>query len=273
MTDTGPLRSCFADSSASDPPYRPTDPVRARPVRCRPGGVESSGPRVTHGRHAERRLRQEAYRSVCAGSGFRFYNPSTGRWPSRDPIEEPGFLLLNASAALLLDPAEHGRRISKGSSQADHASNYAFVANEPTTKTDYLGLSEDNSYTVKKCRIDILIIHNTVINNVKNSPCSAAATISCAASTSVDVEAPLPGWTAPSEGVKLYKTPDWVDKAMPLAQKHAYRLCKCGCKKVTVKVVCHKLGLSRAGMPGGVCGRKWTLNCCPKTPWYWRIFL
>lgn len=44
--------------------------------------------------------------------GYRYYDPSTGRWPSRDPIEEWGGLNL-----------------------------YGFVGNEPTSLYDYLGLN------------------------------------------------------------------------------------------------------------------------------------
>ena len=44
--------------------------------------------------------------------GFRYYNPSTGRWPSRDPIEEQGGVNL-----------------------------YGFVGNDPANSVDLLGLA------------------------------------------------------------------------------------------------------------------------------------
>lgn len=46
--------------------------------------------------------------------GFRYYNPSTGRWPSRDPIGEQGGINL-----------------------------YGFVANNPVSRRDFLGLKLD----------------------------------------------------------------------------------------------------------------------------------
>ncbi len=50
--------------------------------------------------------------------GYRYYNPSTGRWLSRDPIDEIGGL-----------------------------NTYAFVSNIPIGAVDFLGLSE--SYCCK----------------------------------------------------------------------------------------------------------------------------
>jgi hypothetical protein len=52
--------------------------------------------------------------------GYRYYNPSTGRWPSRDPVEESG-----------------------------GANVYAFLNNAAVVHWDYLGLSASNCQT--KC--------------------------------------------------------------------------------------------------------------------------
>src|SRR5262245_7920046 len=54
-----------------------------------------------------------------------FYNPSTGRWLSRDPIAEPGFALLNTG--------------SKEGFGGD-PNLYVFVANNPLIRVDRLGL-------------------------------------------------------------------------------------------------------------------------------------
>jgi hypothetical protein len=56
--------------------------------------------------------------------GFRYYNPETGRWPSRDPIEEDGGLNL-----------------------------YGFVGNAPNNATDVLGRypSVDEAEAEKIC--------------------------------------------------------------------------------------------------------------------------
>ena len=57
--------------------------------------------------------------------GFRYYNPNTGRWPSRDPIEEDGGVNL-----------------------------YAFVGNEPTDQFDPLGLEDAQADFVSKSFIN-----------------------------------------------------------------------------------------------------------------------
>jgi RHS repeat-associated protein len=53
----------------------------------------------------------KAFEGVVMYYGYRFYDPETGRWPSRDPIEEEGGINL-----------------------------YGFVGNEPTDWVDILGL-------------------------------------------------------------------------------------------------------------------------------------
>jgi uncharacterized protein RhaS with RHS repeats len=46
--------------------------------------------------------------------GYRYYDPKTGRWPSRDPIEEEGGVNL-----------------------------YGFIGNDGVNESDVLGLKED----------------------------------------------------------------------------------------------------------------------------------
>jgi uncharacterized protein RhaS with RHS repeats len=59
--------------------------------------------------------------------GYRYYDPVTGRWPSRDPIEELGGINL-----------------------------YGFVRNRVVNRIDVLGLEEDDS-----CLITVTIAHRT----------------------------------------------------------------------------------------------------------------
>ena len=56
--------------------------------------------------------------------GYRYYNASTGRWLSRDPVEEPGFTILN----------------SDGNTGDAGPALYGFVGNDPVDDTDDLGL-------------------------------------------------------------------------------------------------------------------------------------
>ena len=55
----------------------------------------------------------KAFEGVVMYYGYRFYDPETGRWPSRDPIAELGGVNL-----------------------------YGFVGNDPNNKSDKLGLEE-----------------------------------------------------------------------------------------------------------------------------------
>ena len=65
--------------------------------------------------------------------GYRWYDPLTGRWPSRDPIEEQGGVNL-----------------------------YGLVKNDPICRYDILGMHEDaiTSHKVSKCEIYIYIGHS-----------------------------------------------------------------------------------------------------------------
>jgi RHS repeat-associated protein len=66
--------------------------------------------------------------------GFRYYNPSTGRWPSRDPIEEQGGVNL-----------------------------YGFVGNDPVGSVDVLGLAGyffDGTGNSPKSGTNVLILHD-----------------------------------------------------------------------------------------------------------------
>ncbi len=67
-----------------------------------------------------------------------YYNPSTGRWLSRDPVGERTFLLagvLPVEATTLVRDTEWDLKRQ----EAQHAG-YAFLANEAVGRTDYLGL-------------------------------------------------------------------------------------------------------------------------------------
>jgi RHS repeat-associated protein len=60
--------------------------------------------------------------------GCRYYNPSTGRWPSRDPLNEPGFLQL-------------ANNHSDDKTALDNNANlYRFIGNDPTSQMDPFGL-------------------------------------------------------------------------------------------------------------------------------------
>jgi len=112
-----------------------------------------------------------------------FYNPSTGRWISRDPVAEVGFVF---RATLL--PQHRSTGLTAGQSVPDSA--YSFVHNSPCQQIDGLGLysidEKKRIILVAKCEIVILYGHGGREHRWtwKMSParCNGGAVIMCAAS-------------------------------------------------------------------------------------------
>ena len=73
--------------------------------------------------------------------GYRYYNPSTGRWPSRDPIGEPGF--------------EVSRKPSRKSASIQ-PDLYLFVHNDAVNRADFHGLCCCDAATIAKQMQDLL---------------------------------------------------------------------------------------------------------------------
>jgi RHS repeat-associated protein len=67
--------------------------------------------------------------------GYRYYNPTTGRWINRDPLGEPGFEALRGRKPNLL---------------GDGFNLYGFVSNNPIGNTDFLGLA-NNRWNRGRC--------------------------------------------------------------------------------------------------------------------------
>jgi RHS repeat-associated protein len=90
--------------------------------------------------------------------GFRYYNPSTGRWLSRDPVTELSF------NQLVLGPL--------GLNSSEETNLFGMVRNDPPNELDILGLQ-------CKCGPDVTAaVHNTLlaIANAFNSSSIAIAT-------------------------------------------------------------------------------------------------
>jgi RHS repeat-associated protein len=84
---------------------------------------------------------------VAAQSALAFYNPSTGRWLSRDPIEEAGSIVATKP------------ELSEKDAGPNH---YAFIANSPVNEVDYAGLYRflgRHSIEVSPCEIVFVYGH------------------------------------------------------------------------------------------------------------------
>jgi RHS repeat-associated protein len=85
---------------------------------------------------------------------YRWYDPLTGRWPSRDPIEERGGLNL-----------------------------YGFVRNNGLSLVDYLGLSDYPTTSVERCEGYLYIGHGVVGQprkwNMNGGMCAIAGQVGC----------------------------------------------------------------------------------------------
>lgn len=93
---------------------------------------------------------------LVSQSASAFYDPSTGRWLSRDPIGEPGFQAIQRATCTHLvaapaPPASRTRWITRSPVLSDvHRSTeiiagmnlYSFVKNMPTDRIDPFGLSD-----------------------------------------------------------------------------------------------------------------------------------
>jgi RHS repeat-associated protein len=102
--------------------------------------------------------------------GYRYYNASTGRWLSRDPIDEPGFQLFQRAQVAQGEPITIAQQASrwisrdstgKGSDDEQSAdvgfrpsqqSPYPFVSNDPNNSIDALGLAKFEGCTDEEAK-------------------------------------------------------------------------------------------------------------------------
>jgi RHS repeat-associated protein len=64
--------------------------------------------------------------------GYRYYDPSTGRWPNRDPLGDEAFFVLHTQGKTRTERAQLRAEALKPL--------YVFVSNDPANRFDYLGL-------------------------------------------------------------------------------------------------------------------------------------
>jgi RHS repeat-associated protein len=134
-------------SGSPKPPGEEPPPGNALPRTPNPpkdpAGGNSHNPLMSSGLDEMESLSNSA---SLVDYGYRYYDPVTGRWPSRDPIVEHAFLL-NQSKNL---------RISRKVIMRVKFSNYfAFLTNNPLNSSDFLGLSDKIREPKKGCKIEI----------------------------------------------------------------------------------------------------------------------
>jgi len=181
-----------------------------------------------------------------------FYNPSTGRWLSRDPIEEKG-----------------GRNL------------YGFVNNEPAGTVDVLGKAKFpltpqiaemvDGGKVYHCQAIIYLGHNRsatphIPTNIRITRCGYASVVSCFGGT-VPVERPIPGIEPrPDEFtlINAYQAAAMAENDYNAGIIAAKGLCGdgCCCRKVLVWINCSGIDVSFYNSAlKQVCGKWAEIDC------------
>jgi RHS repeat-associated protein len=138
--------------------------------------------------------------------GFRYYNPSTGRWPNRDPIEEPGAVLLRGEVLVV-----------------EGALDYAMNRNDPVNVIDYLGM-----YPLEECQRARQALMDCMM-----SQCANLAELEKKAKESCNDCAPKCKPCNPIAGTRMYRVDDatkvrstthhWINgKKEPIHTHHNY---------------------------------------------------
>jgi RHS repeat-associated protein len=215
--------------------------------------------------------------------GYRYYNPSGGRWVSRDPIEEKGGL--NVYGFVKNGPIGG---IDSVGLKAEMPLNLDFPSTlvpDPNKPGSYI-LKRSGKYKIGKCRYVVLVGHGRHQPAVMDGgSCGLGAAYGCYTGggtydnpnpdessrilpsrvTVPPVVSPgIPGAPPQSnddEGIDAEDLVAAVNAAFDAAVRDAgNNLCKgkCGCKKVTVEIVCTG---PREPEMASLCGRKKIILC------------
>jgi hypothetical protein len=195
---------------------------------------------------------------LATNNASAYYNPQTGRWLSRDPMGEPGFEFLRAANAVprvgqvastaSLPPSRWINRDPIAEKRG--ANRYAFVANNPISTIDLLGLDSPSTVSVGICEIVVAYGHG--IDGSPHhfdfgGPCSAGWFVGCYSSQTdgglnkyngisgaVSISGEYDFATDPAQFGKDFQT-SWDAAIAKAHQKCSY--CKCLCPSITVKAV------------------------------------
>ncbi len=83
--------------------------------------------------------------SGVAYYGYRYYDPMTGRWPSRDPLAEEAFIQRFVEGKFVDLESEDAQKEISELRDETRKNIFAFVDNNPVSKTDTLGLFDYNN--------------------------------------------------------------------------------------------------------------------------------
>ena len=174
--------------------------------------------------------------------GYRYYNASTGRWNSRDPLGEPGGL--NIFGFIANDPLNYwdllGRQVGGGMCPCEA------LKDPPDREQENV----DKGY-VYNCNIIVYLGHNRtdephVPTQLHVATCAYASVVACYSST-IPVSKPIPGIEPrPDEFTKLnyIQAAAMADRDFGVGIAAGKALCKnskCCCKTITVRINCSGL--------------------------------
>ena len=158
--------------------------------------------------------------------GYRYYNPSTGRWLSRDPAEEEGASFLRTGRQSEDQFDANGNWIGETNS----VNLYAFVANEPLDHVDYLGMCEISKdgrgftiVTVEPNEVVLWMYHGNRHNPVFIPPWGkngAAGYLACYAAYQNQRLARFPNFLIP--GAPTAMEYPWDSEVSPVSDSAAY---------------------------------------------------
>ncbi len=188
--------------------------------------------------------------------GYRYYDPQTGRWLSRDPIEERGVMNL-----------------------------YGFVGNDGVNKWDVLGLAPPDE-EVQGCVIKIFAGHGlddsafdedgNLIDpsdkdksqlpcNATGPECSGAAILGCNTAKYCNVGNPIPGVNGQDKNISMDSLCKEMKSALEAAREHTSSLCDKSpvcCTKIKIEVHCFGMGKPGLVTNGcSLCGHQETITC------------
>jgi hypothetical protein len=207
--------------------------------------------------------------------GYRYYNPSAGRWLSRDPIGDNAFL------TQYIDKLPDGSDDEIDSiTQEGLKPGYILVANNPVNTFDKFGLDAH----VPDCTIIIYFGHNNTVpqGTIYTGTCSAAAVVSCGKSKHSNPGIPtkqIPGTfpTPPGQSIMIGAAAniaydDFLAGVAYAKNRCANPGCACKCSAMTVTVE-FSFGLDRIGAlaanihtpSGNLSGLTQTVSCSGST--------